>query len=487
MAPPLSSRPVFRPVRLALGAILALTLWRVLWLPLDARDLFVDDAQYWLWGQEPAWGYYSKPPLIGWLIGLSTALGGDGAFWVRLPLPLLHAGTALVVMALGARLWDARTGALAGVLYASLPLVGVGSLLASADTPLLFFVALAALLQLRLAARPSAVRALLWGAAIGAGMLAKYAMLFVLPGLALAAVLLPQARLRPRDAALGGIAALAVLAPNLWWNAQNGFVTLTHTAYNADWGQAGGLRWADLTGFLGAQFAAGGPVLFAAWALALPRARRFPGAYAALLSAPVLLIVSGQALWAGANANWAAAAYPGVALLGAAALVHRPLWRRAALGINIGLCLALPLAAALADRLRTPSGDLLLARWMGRSAVSLHAAEVAQAQGLGTIVAARRDLLADLFHTLRGAPFAIAAEPLPGPPAHYYAQRHALTPGDGSDVLYLTDSSADPACREGAPGWTLIEAWPAPEGAHEGQTFRALRVPRACWFRDPGP
>ena len=42
------------------------TLWRVALLPFDRADLYVDEAQYWFWGQELAWGYYSKPPLIGW-------------------------------------------------------------------------------------------------------------------------------------------------------------------------------------------------------------------------------------------------------------------------------------------------------------------------------------------------------------------------------------------------------------------------------------
>ena len=29
-----------------------------------------DEVYYWDWGRRPDWGYYSKPPLIGWLMGL---------------------------------------------------------------------------------------------------------------------------------------------------------------------------------------------------------------------------------------------------------------------------------------------------------------------------------------------------------------------------------------------------------------------------------
>ena len=35
-------------------------------------DLFFDEAQYWLWSRDLAFGYFSKPPLIAWLIRLAT-------------------------------------------------------------------------------------------------------------------------------------------------------------------------------------------------------------------------------------------------------------------------------------------------------------------------------------------------------------------------------------------------------------------------------
>ena len=43
-------------------AVVLLTLYRVTFLWVDQTDLFVDETQYWLWGQEFRFGYYSKPP-----------------------------------------------------------------------------------------------------------------------------------------------------------------------------------------------------------------------------------------------------------------------------------------------------------------------------------------------------------------------------------------------------------------------------------------
>src|SRR4051794_13274044 len=126
-----------RVFRLALTGIALVTFWRLTLLPFDSADLFVDDAQYWLWGQTLDWGYYSKPPLIAWILRLSTTIGSDATFWIRAPLPLIHAVTALVLAFLARRLLGPRIGSLAGFGFVSLPAVALGSLLVSTDTPLL--------------------------------------------------------------------------------------------------------------------------------------------------------------------------------------------------------------------------------------------------------------------------------------------------------------------------------------------------------------
>ncbi|NBC96675.1 MAG: glycosyltransferase family 39 protein, partial [Deinococcus-Thermus bacterium] len=61
----------------ALALVLAITAARVVLLAANGTDLFTDEAQYWFWGQDLALGYYSKPPLIGWVIRASTEIGGS--------------------------------------------------------------------------------------------------------------------------------------------------------------------------------------------------------------------------------------------------------------------------------------------------------------------------------------------------------------------------------------------------------------------------
>src|SRR5262245_50042884 len=92
---------------LLLTGILAV---RIVGLAVSNAELFYDEAQYWAWAQEPAFGYYTKPPLIAWLIGATTAVCGDSPFCVRLPSPLMHFATALVIYAIAARLHSQGIG-----------------------------------------------------------------------------------------------------------------------------------------------------------------------------------------------------------------------------------------------------------------------------------------------------------------------------------------------------------------------------------------
>ena len=57
--------------------MVAITLARLVLLRFNRTDLFVDESQYWLWGYELAFGYYSKPPLIAW--ATSNAPGGGSS------------------------------------------------------------------------------------------------------------------------------------------------------------------------------------------------------------------------------------------------------------------------------------------------------------------------------------------------------------------------------------------------------------------------
>ena len=473
MAP--TARPEGQTFALGLAGIALVTLWRVALLPFDSADLFVDDAQYWFWGQTLDWGYYSKPPLIAWILRLSTTLGSDAPFFIRLPLPLIHAATAVLVALIARRLWGARIGGIAGFAFASLPAVALGSLLVSTDTPMLACFALAMLAQLHLAERRSLPWALVLGAAVGTGLMAKYAMIYFPLSAALAALLLPAARIAWRDAAAAALIALLDRLPQPASGTRRTSSPPSTTPPTTPTGSGPRLDLAGPRGLPRRPVRRLRPGLLRR----LPRrprpARRTPPRrYLALMSLPILAIVSVQALVSGANANWAAAAHLAALVLAAAVLVPHPRLLATGLAINLAVTLALPVAAVFADSWRIGSGNLVLARYVGQADLSRHAAEIARAEGLDTLVSGNRAMLADFFYTLRDAGLAIYAEPVEGFPPHHYAQKHPLPPGPG-DVLYITRSATGPACRAPAP---VARGRPLAAGA--GLHHPRASTPSAC-------
>src|SRR6516225_10896887 len=164
------------PIILMLAGVLAITGLRLLWLLVQPADLHPDEAQYWFWAQHPAFGYYSKPPLVAWLIAATTGLFGDSEAAIRLSAPLLHACTAVFVYATGSRLYDARGGLWSALTYASLPGASISAFIISSDAPLLLFWAAALYAFIRAREGGGWGWWLAVGGACGFGLLAKYAM-----------------------------------------------------------------------------------------------------------------------------------------------------------------------------------------------------------------------------------------------------------------------------------------------------------------------
>ena len=135
----------------ALPRIAAITAWRLGCPALSRTDLFVHEAQYGLRGQELAFGYFSKPPLLAWVIRATAVIGGDVTFRVRAPGPVLFAAASVAVLRAARRVWPAAAADRAGVAFATLPGVSVPAPFISTDAVLPPCFALAILAALAVA------------------------------------------------------------------------------------------------------------------------------------------------------------------------------------------------------------------------------------------------------------------------------------------------------------------------------------------------
>lgn len=463
----------FVPSLVIVGAVTAL---RWLLLAFNRTDLFVDESQYWLWGQHFAFGYYSKPPLIGWLIGaITTVAGSDSPFWVRMPGAALHGMTALILAALAARMYGPRRALLVAAAYVTLPMVAVGSLLISTDSVMAPFFAAALFFHYRLTTTGAARFALLAGLAVGVAFLAKYAALYFLAGVALGALLRIDMRISGRNTLILLGAFGAVVAPNIAWNLSNNMSTLSHTLDNIGWVRneqpMSGVNPLRMIEFILSQFAVTGPVLFASILMALRRPAKMGHLLAFVV--PALGVVSVQALFGEAYANWAASAFFAGTIVAVILIAGSRRLLLASFAINIAICLILPLATIF-PRISVDGEAPLMARYLGRESMSQQIIVLAQQAGNVPVVANDRNILADLFYSGRSSDLAFyAVRPKGRPGSHYELNFPAPAAMTGTVLLV---SALPPKCA--------IEPAPIPlqtiGGAYEKNGMAAYLIAAEC-------
>ncbi|MCX5496107.1 glycosyltransferase family 39 protein [Kaistia dalseonensis] len=407
-----------------------LTLARLVALAFSATDLQVDEAQYWDWSRQFAFGYYSKPPLIAWVIGLASALFGNSEFAVRLPAPLFHCGSALIIYATGRRLYGARTGFFAALGFALAPGVALSSGIMSTDVLLLFCWALGLYAFLRLREDAELGFAVLLGVAIGFGLLAKYAMIYFVGCALIAAVFDRPSRavVLSRRFALAILIGVLMIAPNILWNFANSFVTFSHTGENIE---GSGFHFQPLgaLGFFASQFGIIGPVIFAglliaAWQVWKGRDRDGDRVVLAF-SLPVSLVVTGAGFFTRTNANWGAAAFVGAAVIGTAVLLRMRQERWITIGLALGLFaqVAVSVGGAFAPVLHTPylsrSGDLFKAM-IGWHDLADRLRVAAKEAGTKNIITTERPEIAELLYYLRDEGFNLTVWPDDPSPDHHF-------------------------------------------------------------------
>ena len=272
--------------------IVASAAYAVVLLAGSARYGYHRDELYFLAiGAHPAFGYVDQPPLVPLLAHLMDAASGHSLVWLRVPAAL--AGSAVVfVTGLIARQFGAGRGAqllAATAMAVSAILVSAGHLATTTIFDLLVWAVLSLLI----------VRALggddrYWPAAgvvAGIGLEIKSLLIFLLAALVAAVLAVgPRAALARRRLWTGAGIAVLLWAPNLLWQAQNGWPQLTLAADIAS-GSSGTSepRWL----FLPFQVVLISPVLVPVWAAGLWRLTRDPRlrAWRAFPVAFVVLIV----------------------------------------------------------------------------------------------------------------------------------------------------------------------------------------------------
>ncbi len=289
----------------------------VMLLFVNGADLAGDEAYYWDWGRRPDWCYYSKPPMIGWMMGVIGWITGNAEWGIRFAALLLGTTTLIIIHRIALVLFDARTAFLTALLVL-LTIANAGlNLLLTIDAPLLLCWTLALLLFWFAAQKPTCnTRWLALALVIGIGTLSKQMML------AFPALVLVFAAVSREDRGLlrnprmwaAIVLGMAFIIPVLKWNQEHAWITLEHTKHHFDGETRSFGKWIGRTlENVGLQALIYTPVTFVALVTALivalkQRAKLTrPALFLLLASAPALACFAVLALRQRINPNWPAA------------------------------------------------------------------------------------------------------------------------------------------------------------------------------------
>jgi hypothetical protein len=297
-------------------------------------DLAPDEAHYWDWSRHLDWSYYSKGPLIAYLIRAGCALAGSlsqgliGNEMLAVRLPAVLCGSLLLVsLYMLTRQVFARSGlALAVVgLALTLPLFSAGSTLMTIDAPYACCWGWALVLGHHAVFRKATWAWIGCGLVVGVGILAKYTMVLWLPSLGL--FLLSSGEYRRLLLAKGfwlmvATAGLCCL-PILWWNIAHHWVTVRHVEGLSGVSRAT-IHWLGPLVYVGTQCALLLVFWFVAWLCALivhrPWAEPHVGVrYLWWMSVPMFAVFLGFSFkTGGGEPNWPITAYLSGLVLAAA-------------------------------------------------------------------------------------------------------------------------------------------------------------------------
>ena len=186
-------------------------------------ELIYDEAYYWYYAQNLAWGYFDHPPIVALLIKISGFFF-SGELGVRLMSCVLSVGTAVLLWLLIDHEKKKNYIIHFFLLLFAMPLFNVYGFLTLPDTPLLFFTALFLLVYKHFLKQSSIINVFLLGLTMAALMYSKYNAVLVIFFVLLSNLKL----LKNKFAWLALIVSLLAYFPHFLWLYNNNFVTIEY-------------------------------------------------------------------------------------------------------------------------------------------------------------------------------------------------------------------------------------------------------------------
>ncbi len=185
--------------------------------------LFEDEAYYWIWSKNLAFGYFDHPPLVAVWIKISSILF-NGELGIRFFSSVSFTLMLIVIWLIIDHKQKWNFVGLFFLLIISMALLNVFGFVTTPDTPLLLFVAAFIYAYKRFLVNENWLNTLFLGISMAAMLYSKYHGVLVILFIVLSNLTL----LRHKKFWLAGIIAILLFLPHLYWQYENGFPSFVY-------------------------------------------------------------------------------------------------------------------------------------------------------------------------------------------------------------------------------------------------------------------
>jgi len=190
--------------------------------------LTVDEAHYWAYTKFLDLSYYDHPPLIAYIIKLSSLVFGNTEFAVRFPAVLIFFIASWIFFICAKKLYNERTAFTGVLLLNVLPVFSfLGSVVSIPDSPLALFWILSLFVFLLIIETNGKKYWYLLGVIGGFALLSKYNAVMIPVGIVLFLILSPKHRFwfKQKEPYFAFLIMIAMFIPVIIWNIENSWAS----------------------------------------------------------------------------------------------------------------------------------------------------------------------------------------------------------------------------------------------------------------------
>lgn len=225
-------------------------------------QLHFDEAYYWSWSKNIDLSYYDHPPMVGYLIAISS-LFGHSEFFVRLPGLFTATITILTLYSLAKKMFNQNIANITGILAITCPMIQATFFIITPDSPFIMFWALTLYAFYIGVFEKKTCYLYLSGIFAGCGLLSKYTAILIFPSLFL--FLITSSRYRYilfcKDIYGATCLSFLVFLPVLIWNYQHDWISFIYQ-FRHGINEVSKFNWGAVGSYWGAHVLIGGPILF---------------------------------------------------------------------------------------------------------------------------------------------------------------------------------------------------------------------------------